>query len=82
MSNERFNAAEMVRVACSKYQVDLAALVAETVLWAHPETHFRQIRETGTAAVYPGVRRVRPGQGEKRGVTNGVGLTTTPTPTD
>jgi hypothetical protein len=69
-----FDAAEIINIACIKHRVNLATLVAETALWAHPETHFRQIREHNTPAVYPGIRRLRPGQGEKRGITNGVGL--------
>jgi hypothetical protein len=62
----------MINIACIKHQVNLATLSAETALWAHPETHFRQIRERHTPAVYPGIRRSRPG--EKRGITNGVRL--------
>jgi hypothetical protein len=74
MMTRRFDAAEMINAACVKHQVHLAALVAETALWAHPETHVRQIQENDTPAVYPGIRRLRPGQGEKRSITNGVGL--------
>jgi hypothetical protein len=70
----RFDAAEILTAACIKYRVELAALIAETALWAHPETHRRQLQQTGSPAVYPEIRRVRPGQGEKRGVANGVGL--------
>jgi hypothetical protein len=69
-----FDAAEMINTACIKHRVDLTTLVAETALWAHPETHFRQMREHNTPAVYPGIRRLRLGQGEKRGITNKVGL--------
>jgi hypothetical protein len=74
MLTRRFDAAEMISAACIKHQVHLATLVAETALWAHPQTHFRQVQQNGSAAVYPGIRRLRPGQGEKRGITNGVGL--------
>jgi hypothetical protein len=71
---ERFDAAELLRGACAASGVDLGKLIAATAIWAHPETHFRQLRQYGTAAVYPGIRRARPGQGEKRGVVNGCGL--------
>jgi hypothetical protein len=40
MMTRRFDAAEMINAACVKHQVHLAVLVAETALWAHPETHF------------------------------------------
>ncbi len=73
-SGRTFNASEMLASACAKHQVHLATLFAETALWANRETHFRQIRQSGSPAVYPGIRRARPGQGEKRGVVNGIGL--------
>jgi hypothetical protein len=69
-----FDPVEMLRTACIDQQVNLSALVAATALWAHPETHLRQLRQNGTAAVYPNVRRLRPGQGEKRGIVDGVRL--------
>jgi hypothetical protein len=74
MATLRFDAAETLNRACDELGVNLAALVAATTLWAHPETHFRQVRQYGYPAVYPGIRRLRPGQKEKRGIVNGSGL--------
>src|SRR5438067_1430683 len=68
-----FDATEIVKAACVKHGIHLSLLIADTALWAHPNTHFRQVQQHGSAAVYPGIRRLRPGQGEKRKVTNGVG---------
>jgi hypothetical protein len=74
MADRHFDALEMVKDACVRLEINLISLIAETALWAHPETHHRQLRKHGSAAVYPGIRRLRPGQGEKRGVVNGAGL--------
>lgn len=74
MENGYFDAPEMVKDACIRLQINLSTLIAETALWANPQTHHRQVRQSGCAAVFPGVRRLKLGQGEKRGVTNGVGL--------
>jgi hypothetical protein len=74
MRNKMLSAAAMFEAACLKHGIRLDVLVAETAIWAHPETHGRQLRSSGSAAVYPGVRRAKSGQGEKRGVKNGVGL--------
>ena len=75
MSTSRaFDARQMLDEANAKHETRLEMLIAETALWAHPETHHRQIREHGSAAVYPGIRRLRVGQGEKRGISNKVAL--------
>lgn len=68
-----YDAQELLKRACEQRQVRFSDLVAETALWAHPETHRRQLR-LGSAAVFPGIRRAKPGQGEKRGVKNRQGL--------
>lgn len=69
-----FDAKENLKAACIKHNVHLSALIADTALWAHPNTHYRQIELHGSPAVYPGIRRLRIGQGERRKITNGVGL--------
>jgi hypothetical protein len=66
-----YDARELLQRACARRQIRLSDLVAETALWAHPETHRRQLR-LGSAAVFPGIRRAKPG--EERGVKNGQGL--------
>jgi hypothetical protein len=68
-----YDARELLQRACERRQIRFSDLVAETALWADPETHRRQLR-LGSAAVFPGIRRAKPGQGEKRGVKNGQGL--------
>ena len=68
-----FDAQELLKMACLNRQVRFSDLVADTALWAHPETHRRQVR-LGSAAVYPKIRRARAGQGEQRGVNNGEGF--------
>jgi hypothetical protein len=66
------DAHELYRAARQKYAINLSLLIAATAVWANPQAHFRQIEKAGTAAVFPGIRRSRPG--EKRGVKDGIGL--------
>ena len=70
-----FNALQMLEDACSRHNMRLDLLVAETALWAHPEVHRRLVNQKNSAASYPGVRRVDVSKGEKRGqVIDGVRL--------
>lgn len=52
---------------CQRHGVDLAALIAETALWANPEVHRRLLLEHSTGAFFPGMRRARTSAGEQRG---------------
>lgn len=68
-------AAELLHEAVTRHQMHLSVLVAETGLWAHPEVHRRLVSETGAAAMFPYVRRSRPGQGESPGdIVDGIRL--------
>lgn len=70
-----FDAAVMLQEACVRQGIDLAALVAETAVWASPEVHRRLMTENGTGAYFPGYRRARTGAGEVRGtIVDGVTL--------
>lgn len=63
----------MLLEAEEQHQIHLSVLVAQTGLWAHPEIHARRVRETGSAAMYPNVRRAR--KGEARGqIVGGIRL--------
>ena len=53
-----FDALQMLEYACSKHNMRLDLLVAETALWAHPEVHHRLVNQRQSAAFYPHVRRV------------------------
>jgi hypothetical protein len=73
VASKKYIASEMLLEAVKKHQIHLAVLVAETGLWAHPDIHARCLRETGSAAMHPKVRRAR--GGETRGQTvNGTRL--------
>lgn len=74
MVSASLNAVTLIEDACKKHSVRLDNLIAETAIWANPEVHNRQIAKTGTAALFPTIRRARPGQGEKRGLKDGVRL--------
>ena len=74
MTDKSFNALQLLEDACAKHLIRLDVLVAETALWASPETHRHQLHVHGSAAVFPKIRRARLGQGEKRGVKNKEGL--------
>lgn len=67
-------AGALITRACANQGVRLDALIAETAIWANPKVHSRQIAKTSTAALFPTIRRARPGQGEKRGLKDGIRL--------
>jgi hypothetical protein len=71
MHKETFDAQQMLDDALAKHKTRLDVLVAETALWAHPNVHHRHQEEHKSAAVFPHVRRVNVGKGEKRGQTIG-----------
>lgn len=62
-----FNATSMLQQACVRQGIDLAALVAETAIWANPEVHRMLVAANPTGAWFPGFRRARTGSGEVRG---------------
>lgn len=65
-------ASELLLEAVKRHNIHLSLLVADTGLWVNPEFHNRLVRDTGSAAIFPSVRRAR-GQGEKRGqIVDGV----------
>lgn len=65
-------ASELLLEAVKRHNIHLSLLVADTGLWVNPEFHARLVRDTGSAAIFPSVRRAR-GQGEKRGqIVDGV----------
>lgn len=73
--DKSFDALQMLEDACSKHNMRLDMLVAETALWAHPNVHRRQVEKHKSAAVYSHIRRVNVSKGEKRGqVIDGVKL--------
>jgi hypothetical protein len=66
-------ASELLFEAVKRYDIHLSLLVADTGLWVNPEFHNRLVRDTGSAAMFPKVRRARIGQGEHRGqIVDGV----------
>jgi hypothetical protein len=68
-------ASELLLEAVDRHKIHLSLLVADTGLWVNPEFHKRLVRDTGSAAVFPGVRRARIGQGEQRNqIIDGVRL--------
>lgn len=57
-----------VQAATTKLGIDLAPLVAEVAIWAHPDAHLRLVSDSNpTGARYPLVRRARLGSGETPG---------------
>lgn len=60
-------ASELLVEAVKRHNIHLSLLVADTGLWVNPEFHHRLVRDTGSAAMFPMVRRARIGQGEQRG---------------
>lgn len=60
-------ASELLHEALRRHDIHLSVLVADTGLWVNPEFHGRLLRDTGSAAVFPKVRRARIGQGEQVG---------------
>jgi hypothetical protein len=67
MTSKHYVASEMLLEAAKRHQINLCLLVAETGLWVHPDVHAQLLREGGSAALFPHVRRARKGQGEVRG---------------
>lgn len=66
-------ASELLLETVKRHDIHLSLLVADTGLWVNPEFHNRLVRDTGSAAMFPKVRRARIGQGEHRGqIVNGV----------
>ena len=66
-------ASELLFEAVKRHEIHLSLLVADTGLWVNPEFHNRLVRDTGSAAMFPKVRRARIGQGEHRGqIVDGV----------
>jgi hypothetical protein len=55
-----FNADEILREAASSLNISLTDLVAAAALWVHPEIHRHLLKETGSAAWFPHIRRARP----------------------
>ena len=66
-SDDVFDASAELREALARHRIHLAPLVAELGLWASPEVHRRLLSLTGSAAWFPTIRRLRPGQGEEVG---------------
>ena len=68
-------ASDFLLEALQRHHIHLSLLVADTGLWVSPKFHARLLRGTGSAAIFPKIRRVRIGQGEKRGqIIDGVRL--------
>jgi hypothetical protein len=59
-------ASELLLEAVNRHNIHLSLLVADTGLWVNPEFHNRLMRDTGSPAIFPLVRRAR-GKVEKRG---------------
>jgi len=64
---QRVVASELLLEAVRRHDIHLSVLVADTGLWTNPEFHQRLVRDTGSVAMFPKVRRARIGQGEQRG---------------
>jgi hypothetical protein len=66
-------ASELMFESLNRHDIHLSLLVADTGLWVNAEFHNRLVRDTGSAAMFPKVRRARIGQGERRGqIVDGV----------
>lgn len=66
-------ASDLLFESVKRHDIHLSLLVADTGLWVNPEFHNRLVRDTGSAAMFPKVRRARIGQGELRGqIVDGV----------
>ncbi len=71
--NPHLDASALLLDAVQRHKIHLSLLVADTGLWVNPNFHTRLLRDTGSVAVFPHVRRARIGQGEKRSqVVNGI----------
>lgn len=73
-------ASELLLEAVKRHNIHLSLLVADTGLWVNPEFHNRLVRDTGSAAIFPSVRRA--GARARNEVRSSMvcGLTTTATP--
>lgn len=67
-------ASELLAEAIKRHNIHLSLLVAETGLWVNPEFYHRLIRDTGSAAMFPIVRRARTSKGEQRGQLDNNGV--------
>lgn len=66
-------ASELLLEAVKRHNIHLSLLIADTGLWVNPEFHNRLVLDTGSAAMFPMVRRARIGHGEQRGqIVDGV----------
>lgn len=65
-------ASELLFESLNRHDIHLSLLVADTGLWVNAEFHNRLVRDTGSAAMFPKVRRARIGQGERRAFTDEV----------
>ncbi len=66
-ASEVYDAEELLRDAAVRHGVRFAVLVAETALWVDPDVHRRLLKENGTGAWFPAIRRGRRNHGEIRG---------------
>lgn len=72
-SDKQFDGFVILEEASLRLKIDLTALVAETGLWANPEVHKILVRDSGTGAWFPNIRRARSNKGEeRREIDNGV----------
>lgn len=67
-------ASELLAESVKRHNIHLSLLVADTGLWVNPEVHYRLVRDTGSAAMFPKVRRARISQGEQRGQVDNNGV--------
>jgi hypothetical protein len=63
----QYNGITLFREAAQRHSIRLTILVAETGFWANPEVHQRLMKENGTGAFFPRIRRYREGAGEVKG---------------
>lgn len=64
---KQFDGSKILEEALLSLKINLTALVAETGLWANPEVHKLLVRDYGSGAWYPRVRRFNKGKNEERG---------------
>lgn len=50
----------LLREVAKKYNLQFVQVIAETSLWASPIVHQFLVQQTGTAALYPHIRRYKP----------------------
>lgn len=55
----------LFREAADRLQIHLSVLVAETTLWASPDTYQYLRDQNGTGAYFPSTRRAKAGSGER-----------------